>query len=68
MSDKLGTAIFENSNQMIFENKIIRFGTEFFLSIPIDLASSLTIRDGDEFEMLVNDEMNLILRKKLDQA
>lgn len=68
MSDKLGTAIIENSNQMIFENKIIRFGTEFFLSIPIDLASSLTIRDGDEFEMLVNDEMNLILRKKSDQA
>ena len=68
MSDKLGTAIFENSNQMIFENKIIRFGTEFFLSIPIDLASSLTIRDGDEFEMLVNDEMNLILRKKSDQG
>jgi len=68
VTDKLGTAIFENSNQMIFENKIIRFGTEFFLSIPIDLASSLTIRDGDEFEMLVNDEMNLILRKKLDQA
>ena len=66
MSDKLGTAIFESSNQMIFENKIIRFGTEFFLSIPIDLASSLTIRDGDEFEMLVNDEMNLILRKKSD--
>jgi hypothetical protein len=64
VSDKLSTAIFENSNQMIFENKIIRFGTEFFLSIPIDLASSLTIRDGDEFEMLVNDEMNLILRKK----
>jgi len=53
---------------MIFENKIIRFGTEFFLSIPIDLASSLTVRDGDEFEMLVNDEMNLILRKKSDQA
>ena len=68
MSDNLGTAIIENSNQMIFENKIIRFGTEFFLSIPIDLASSLTIRDGDEFEMLVNDEMNLILRKKSDQA
>ena len=68
MSDKLSTAIFENSNQIIFENKIIRFGTEFFLSIPIDLASSLTIRDGDEFEMLVNDEMNLILRKKSDQA
>ena len=68
MSDNLGTAIFENSNQMIFENKIIRFGTEFFLSIPIDLASSLTIRDGDEFEMLVNDEMNLILRKKSDKA
>jgi hypothetical protein len=68
VSDKLGTAIIENSNQMIFENKIIRFGTEFFLSIPIDLASSLTIRDGDEFEMLVNDEMNLILRKKSDQA
>lgn len=68
MSDNLGTAILENSNQMIFENKIIRFGTEFFLSIPIDLASSLTIRDGDEFEMLVNDEMNLILRKKSDQA
>ena len=68
MSDKLGTEIFENSNQMIFENKIIRFGTEFFLSIPIDLASSLTIRDGDEFEMLVNDEMNLILRKKSDQG
>lgn len=66
MSDKLGMAILENSNQMIFENKIIRFGTEFFLSIPIDLASSLTIRDGDEFEMLVNDEMNLILRKKSD--
>jgi hypothetical protein len=60
VSDNLGTAI--------FENKIIRFGTEFFLSIPIDLASSLTIRDGDEFEMLVNDEMNLILRKKSDQA
>ena len=68
MSDKLGTEIFENSNQMIFENKIIRFGTEFFLSIPIDLANSLTIRDGDEFEMLVNDEMNLILRKKSDQG
>lgn len=68
MSDNLGTAIFENSNKMIFENKIIRFGTEFFLSIPIDLASSLTIRDGDEFEMLVNDEMNLILRKKSDQT
>ena len=68
MSDKLGTEIFENSNQMIFENKIIRFGTEFFLSIPIDLASSLTIRDGDEFEMLMNDEMNLILRKKSDQG
>lgn len=66
MSDNFGTAIFENSNKMIFENKIIRFGTEFFLSIPIDLASSLTIRDGDEFEMLVNDEMNLILRKKSD--
>jgi hypothetical protein len=68
VSDKLGTAIIENSNQMIFENKIIRFGTEFFLSIPIDLASSLTIRDGDAFEMLVNDEMNLILRKKSDQG
>ncbi len=68
MSDKLGTEIFENSNQMIFENKIIRFGTEFFLSIPVDLASSLTIRDGDEFEMLMNDEMNLILRKKSDQG
>ena len=68
MSDKLGTEIFENSNQMIFENKIIRFGTEFFLSIPVDLASSLTIRDGDEFEMLMNDEMNLILRKKSDQS
>lgn len=68
MSDNLGTAIIENSNQMIFENKIIRFGTEFFLSIPVDLASSLTIRDGDEFEMLVNDEMNLILRKKSDQG
>ena len=68
MSDNLGTAIIENAKKMIFENKIIRFGTEFFLSIPIDLASSLTIRDGDEFEMLVNDEMNLILRKKSDQA
>jgi hypothetical protein len=68
VSDNLGSPIFENSNKMIFENKIIRFGTEFFLSIPIDLASSLTIRDGDEFEMLVNDEMNLILRKKSDQA
>jgi len=68
LADNLGTTIFENPNQMIFENKIIRFGTEFFLSIPIDLASSLTIKDGDEFEILVNDEMNLILRKKSNTA
>lgn len=68
MADNLGTTIFENPNQTIFENKIIRFGTEFFLSIPIDLASSLTIKDGDEFEILVNDEMNLILRKKSNTA
>jgi antitoxin component of MazEF toxin-antitoxin module len=68
LADNLGTTIFENPNQTIFENKIIRFGTEFFLSIPIDLASSLTIKDGDEFEILVNDEMNLILRKKSNTA
>jgi antitoxin component of MazEF toxin-antitoxin module len=68
LADNIGTTIFENPNQTIFENKIIRFGTEFFLSIPIDLASSLTIKDGDEFEILVNDEMNLILRKKSNTA
>ncbi len=68
MADNLGSAICEDPTQTIFENRIIRFGTEFFLPIPRDLASSLIIRDGDEFQILVNDEMNLILRKKLDPS
>ena len=48
-----------------FENRIIRFGNEFFLALPRDLVSSMTIRDGDEFHIEIEDEKKLILEKKL---
>jgi antitoxin component of MazEF toxin-antitoxin module len=47
-----------------FENRIIRFGNEFFLALPRDLVNSMTIKDGDEFQIEFRDEKKLILIKK----
>jgi antitoxin component of MazEF toxin-antitoxin module len=49
-----------------FENKIIRFGNEFFIALPRDLVNSMTIKDGDEFQIQIKDEKKLILIKKSD--
>lgn len=65
MTDKVEDTVIKNSRETFFENKIIRFGTEFFITVPFELASSLTIKDGDTFEISVMNKKNLVIRKKL---
>lgn len=66
MTDKVEDTVIKNSSETFFENKIIRFGTEFFITVPFELASSLTIKDGDTFEISVMNNKNLVIRKKPD--
>jgi antitoxin component of MazEF toxin-antitoxin module len=47
-----------------FENRIIRFGNEFFIALPQELVSSMTIKDGDEFLIEIKDDTKMILIKK----
>ena len=65
LTEKVEDIMIRNSNGTFFENKIIRFGNEFFMTVPFELASSLTIKDGDTFEILVDSNNDLVIRKKL---
>gem|GEM_PF-2334723 len=65
MTEKVEDTMIRNSNGTFFENKIIRFRNEFFMTVPFELASSLTIKDGDTFEILVDSNNDLVIRKKL---
>lgn len=63
LTEKVEDTMIRNSNGTFFENKIIRFGNEFFMIVPFELASSLTIKDGDTFEILVDSNNDLVIRK-----
>lgn len=63
LTEKVEDTMIRNSNGTFFENKIIRFGNEFFMTVPFELASSLTIKDGDTFEILVDSNNDLVIRK-----
>jgi antitoxin component of MazEF toxin-antitoxin module len=47
-----------------FENRIIRFGNEFFLALPQEIVSSMTLKDGDEFLIEIKDDTKMVLIKK----